>query len=315
MTALTSAAQSAASKPAASPTKVVWLNGQLVPAAQASVSVFDHGLLYGDGVFEGIRVYSGRIFKLASHLKRLYDSAKAIRLGIPMTLDALAQATRQTVAANQTDHGYIRLCVTRGVGTLGLNPFTCKQPVVFIISDAIALYPREHYERGLAVIIASTIRNHPAALSPRIKSMNYLNNILAKIEAIDAGCMEAVMLNAQGHVAECTGDNIFIVRRFASDGNRPVLITPPLHAGVLEGITMNTVVGLAHNLGIKVLHTDLTRHDLYTADEMFLTGTAAEIIPVTSVDKRPIGAGSPGPITRQLTEAFHQLVAHNAPED
>jgi branched-chain amino acid aminotransferase len=317
VTAPSSAVQSAAS--ATGGGKRVWIDGKLVPAAEAMVSVFDHGLLYGDGVFEGIRVYNGRIFKLASHLRRLYDSAKAIRLTMPMTLDALAQATRDTVAANATRDGYIRLCVTRGVGTLGLNPFTCKHPIVFIIADAITLYPREYYDNGLAVVTASTIRNHSAAVSPRIKSMNYLNNILAKIEAIDAGCMEAVMLNSQGFVAECTGDNIFIVRRFMSDGDQPVLITPPLHAGVLEGITMNTVIGLAHDAGIKVLHTDITKHDLYTADEMFLTGTAAEIIPVTSIDKRTIGpaelAGKPGPVTQQLTDAFHALVAKNAPED
>ncbi len=301
--------------PPGSGPKLVWLDGRLVPADQAVVSVFDHGLLYGDGVFEGIRVYNGRIFKLASHLRRLYDSAKAIRMDIPLSIDDMARATRQTVEANKTVNGYIRLCVTRGVGTLGLNPFTCKHPIVFIIADAIALYPREHYDNGLAVITASTMRNHPAALSPRIKSMNYLNNILAKIEAIDAGCMEAVMLNAQGFVAECTGDNIFIVRRFMSDGDQPILITPPLHAGVLEGITMNTVIGLAHDMDIKVLHTDITKHDLYTADEMFLTGTAAEIIPVTSIDKRSIGDGKPGRLTRKLTDAFHKLVAKDAPED
>ena len=326
MTAVTTAGQAAPPPPppapAAAPAKQVWVNGRLVPAAEATVSVFDHGLLYGDGVFEGIRVYSGRIFKLASHLRRLYDSAKAIRLDIPMSPDALAKATRDTVAANRTHDGYIRLCVTRGEGSLGLNPFTCKKPVVFIISDAIALYPREFYEQGLSIVTAATIRNHPAALSPRIKSLNYLNNILAKIEAIDAGCMEAVMLNAQGCVAECTADNIFVVRRSApalGGGEQPVLITPPLHAGVLEGITMNTVIGLARDLGITVLHADMTRHDLYTADEMFMTGTAAEIIPVTSIDKRTVGrdahAGQPGPVTRRLTAAFRQLVSENAPED
>lgn len=295
--------------------KLVWLDGRLVPAEQATVSVFDHGLLYGDGVFEGIRVYNGRIFKLASHLRRLADSAKAIRLELPQSLDDLAEATRQTVDANGCRDGYIRLCVTRGVGTLGLNPFTCHHAVTFIIVDAITLYPKEYYDDGLSIITASTLRNHPAALSPRIKSMNYLNNILAKIEAIDAGCMEAVMLNHQGYVAECTGDNLFIVRRFASDGDQPVLMTPPLHAGVLEGITMNTVIGLAHDAGLKVIHTDLTRHDLYTADELFLTGTAAEIVPVTRIDKRTIGDGRPGPVTRQLTAAFHKLVAQDAPED
>ncbi len=290
----------------------VWLNGKLVSTAEAAVSVFDHGLLYGDGVFEGIRIYGGRVFKLASHLHRLFNSAKAIRLTIPYSRDELAQATRDLVAANDRTDGYIRLCVTRGVGTLGLNPFFCDSPSVFIIADKITLYPAELYENGMAVIIASTIRNHPSALSPRIKSMNYLNNILAKIEALDAGVMEAVMLNHQGFVAECTGDNVFIVRH-VEDG--PRLVVPPLHAGLLEGITMRTVIDLAAETGIGAERADLTRYDLYTANEMFLTGTAAEVVPVTKIDGRVIGDGKPGQVTRQLIKAFRNLVADQAPED
>ncbi len=295
--------------------KQIWLNGKLVPPDQAVVSVFDHGLLYGDGVFEGIRCYNGRVFKLATHLRRLYDSAHAIRLQIPYTPDALTQAVHDTLKANQQDNGYIRLCVTRGAGTLGLNPLTCKQPSVFIIADAISLYAPDLYENGMAVITASTIRNHPAALSPRIKSMNYLNNIMAKVEALDAGLMEAVMLNHQGFVAECTGDNLFIVRSNSLDHPSPRLVTPPLHAGILEGVTMGVVIDLAARAGLPVGRTDLTKHDLYTAQEMFLTGTAAEIIPVTQIDGRTIGTGAPGPVTRKLTEAFHELVKNHAPED
>ena len=290
----------------------VWLNGDLVPAKQATVSVFDHGLLYGDGVFEGIRVYGGRIFKCETHLRRLFESAKAIRLTIGYSIEELTEAMRQTIQTNGTDVGYIRLCATRGIGTLGLNPLPCKDASVFVIADAITLYPQDMYDNGLAVITSSVVRNHPAALSPRIKSMNYLNNILAKLEALDAGLMEAVMLNHQGNVAECTGDNIFIVRSLEGT---PTLITPPLHAGILEGVTMNVVMGLARDRGIPVRRMDLTKDDLYAADEMFLTGTAAEAIPVTQVDGHQIGDGRPGPITRQLIQAFHQLVAENAPED
>ena len=290
----------------------VWLNGDLVPAEQATVSVFDHGLLYGDGVFEGIRVYGGRIFKCETHLRRLFESARAIRLTIGYSIEELTEAMRQTIQANGTDVGYIRLCATRGIGTLGLNPLPCKDASVFVIADAITLYPQEMYDNGLAVITSSVIRNHPAALSPRIKSMNYLNNILAKLEALDAGLMEAVMLNHQGNVAECTGDNIFIVRSWEGT---PTLITPPLHAGILEGVTMNVVIDLARDRGIPVRRMDLTKHDLYAVDEMFLTGTAAEVIPVTQVDDHQIGDGRPGSITRQLIQAFHQLVAENAPED
>lgn len=294
----------------------IWLNGKLVPPAEATVSVYDHGLLYGDGVFEGIRIYNGRVLKLLTHLRRLYDSARAIRLEIPYTIDELADAVRQTVAANSEavrQSGYIRLCVTRGVGTLGLNPFVCKQPNIFIIVDRITLYPAELYEKGLGLITAATLRNHPGALSPRIKSMNYLNNIMAKIEAIDAGLLEAVMLNHQGHVAECTGDNLFVVRHDPS-GGKPRIMSPPLHAGILEGVTMTLVIELAKAAGWTVERIDLTRYDLYTADEIFLTGTAAEVIPATKVDNRTIGTGVPGPVTQQLIAAFRALVA-DAPED
>jgi branched-chain amino acid aminotransferase len=292
--------------------KQVWLNGSLVPQSEAKISVFDHGLLYGDGVFEGIRVYNGRIFKLHTHMQRLFGSANAIRLAMPYSFDDLMAATRATVKANGIKNGYIRLCVTRGVGSLGLHPFTCDKAGVFIIADTITLYPQEMYDNGMAVITASTIRNHPAALSPRIKSMNYLNNILAKIEAIDAGVLEAVMLNHLGFVAECTGDNIFIVRTV---NGKKVLVTPPLHAGVLEGVTMTAVIELAKKAGIEVQRYDLTKYDLYTADEMFLTGTAAEVIPVTSFDKRPIGDHKVGPVTQQLRKLFHEMVATNCPED
>ena len=290
----------------------IWMNGKLVPSDQAKVSVYDHGLLYGDGVFEGIRSYDGRIFKLQTHLRRLFDSAKAIRLTVPYDLDRLADACHLVVDANQCRDGYVRLCVTRGMGTLGLNPFLCTKPNVFIIADSITLYPDALYRKGLNLITSSVIRNHPQCLSPRIKSMNYLNNILAKIEAIDANMLEAVMLNHQGYVAECTGDNIFIVCDHL-DG--PTLVTPPLHAGILEGVTMNAVIRLARDAGLRVQRMDLTRHDLYTAQEMFLTGTAAELIPVVQVDGRQIGDGKPGQVTRRLTAAFGDLVRHDAPED
>jgi branched-chain amino acid aminotransferase len=307
-----------ASRPAATAApapRQVWIDGKLAPAHEAVVNVYDHGLLYGDGVFEGIRTYGGKVFKLATHLRRLFDSARSIRLDIPYTPEQLAAAVRDTVAANDQKDGYIRLCVTRGVGSLGLNPFTCKRPTLFIIADAISLYPREVYEHGMAVVTAATMRTHPASLSPRIKSMNYLNNILAKIEAIDAGVLEAVMLNPQGYVAECTGDNIFIVRNDLPGFPGASLLTPPLHAGILEGVTRNVVMQIAVKQGIHVREADLTKHDLYTADELFLTGTAAEVVPVTKADGRKIGGGAVGPITRQLQQAFHHFATRNTPED
>ncbi|MCE9591460.1 MAG: branched-chain-amino-acid transaminase [Planctomycetes bacterium] len=297
----------------------MWLNGNLVPPQQATVSVYDHGLLYGDGCFEGIRIYGGRIFKCATHLRRLFDSAKAIRLTIPYTPAQLTQAIKETCKANARTDGYIRLCVTRGAGPLGLNPFTCEKPNVFIIVESLLLYPQEMYDNGMAVVTASTIRNHPAALSPRIKSLNYLNNILAKIEAIDAGVPEAIMLNHMGFVAECTADNLFLVKTRGGESmglsGMPRLLTPPLHAGALEGVTMNAVIDLAVKSGLTVERLDLTKHDLYTADEIFLTGTGAEVIAVTKVDGRTIGEGKPGPVTQKLIAAFRALVAKNAPED
>jgi len=291
----------------------IWFNGKLLPSQQACVSVYDHGLLYGDGVFEGIRFYNQRIFKLRTHLRRLFESAHSIRLNIPYNADQLVTACRETVEASGMADGYIRLGVTRGAGTLGLNPFVCNHPNVFIIADSITLYDKDLYKNGMEVVTSSVLRNHPAALSPRIKSMNYLNNILAKIEAIDAGVMEAIMLNHQGFVSECTGDNLFIVR-YGAD-NRPVLVTPPLHAGILDGVTRNVVIELAREAGLTVLETDLTRNDVYIAREVFLTGTAAEVIAVTRVDGRLIGDGSPGVVTCQLREAFCRLVTNETPED
>jgi branched-chain amino acid aminotransferase len=277
----------------------VWLNGKLVDREDAKISVFDHGLLYGDGVFEGIRSYSGRVFRLKEHIRRLFDSANGIRLAIPLAADELAKAVADTLQANGLKDAYIRVVVTRGVGTLGLDPNRCQSPAVFIITDRIELYPPELYENGLEIITAATMRNHPNAVNPRLKSLNYLNNILAKIEAIDAGTLEAVMLNHQGFVAECTGDNLFIVR----DG---VLFTPPIAAGILEGITRDEILAIAEDFGIKVREENLTRHDLYVADECFLTGTAAEVVPVVRIDKRTIGDGHPGPVTKRLAEEFHR---------
>jgi branched-chain amino acid aminotransferase len=278
----------------------VYISGKLVDKDQATVSVFDHGLLYGDGVFEGIRVYSGKVFLLGEHIDRLYESALAIRLEIPMTRTDLTAAVNSTVAANGLSDGYVRLVVTRGAGTLGLDPRKTANPQIIIIADTIALYPSETYQQGLKLITASTLRNHPQALSARIKSLNYLNNILAKIEGTDGGCVEALMLNHKGEVAECTGDNIFIV----SKGS---LKTPPVDAGILEGITRNAVIRLAREAKIPVSETTLLRHDIYIADECFLTGTAAEVVPVTSLDGRQIGTGKPGPITRDLLERFRKL--------
>ena len=279
----------------------IYINGKLYDKEDAKISVYDHGLLYGDGVFEGIRSYGGKVFRLDEHLDRLWDSAKAIWLEIPMHARPRwprPSTTRSTV--NGIEDGYIRLVVTRGVGTLGLDPNRCSDPQVIIIADHIALYPDELYEKGLEIVTVSTPRNHPAALSPRIKSLNYLNNILAKIEGMQAGCIEALMLNHKGEVAECTGDNIFLVRKGR-------LLTPPIDAGILEGITRDAVIELARDAGIEVREIPLTKHDVYIADECFLTGTAAEVIPVVKVDSRTIGDGKPGPITRDLMERFQKL--------
>ncbi len=283
------------------PATRVWINGKLYDKADAKVSVYDHGLLYGDGVFEGIRVYHGKVFRLKEHLERLYDSARSIALEIPMGREELAKAVEETVRVNERRDGYIRLVVTRGTGTLGLDPRKCDSQIIIIV-DGISLYPEELYENGLEIITAATIRSHPAALSPRVKSLNYLNNILAKIEAIRGGCLEALMLNHKGEVAECTGDNVFILKHGE-------LRTPPIDAGILEGVTRNAVIELAtKRAGLTVKEMVLTRHDVFTAEEFFLTGTAAEIIPVVKCDGRPIGTGKPGPVTKRLRELFKELV-------
>ncbi len=279
----------------------IYINGKYYSQADAKISVYDHGLLYGDGVFEGMRAYSGNVFRLHEHLQRLYESARAIMLAIPMSLEDLAQAVRQTLAHNQLSDAYIRLVVTRGAGSLGLDPAKTSDPQVIIIADHIVLYPKEMYEQGMAIITASTMRNHPAAMSARVKSLNYLNNIMAKIEGKLAGCSEALMLNHRGEVAECTGDNIFIVR----DGE---LLTPPIDAGILQGITRDAIIELAQHSQISVRQIALTRHDIYVADECFLTGSAAEVIPVIKLDDRLIGEGKVGPMTMQLSKAFHELV-------
>ncbi len=278
----------------------IFLDGQFVPQSEAKVSVFDHGLLYGDGVFEGIRLYNGKIFRLDQHLDRLFASARAIMLTVPMSKAELTDACREACRRNGLQNGYIRLVVTRGVGYLGLSPFKCKQPSVFIIAATIELYPEEVYRNGLKLITAATQRVNPAAISPSIKSLNYLNNILAKIEAIQAGTVEAIMLNSSGHVAECTGDNIFIVRRGR-------LETPPISAGALNGITRGVVFELAEKMKVPVTEANLTRYDLMTAEECFLTGTAAEIVPAVSIDGRVVGGGQPGTLTLKLTEAFRKL--------
>ena len=282
-------------------TPKIYINGKFFDKADAKISVFDHGLLYGDGIFEGLRIYDGRVFRLRQHLERLYDSAKAIKLEMPLTFEQMIDATRNAVEVNQKKDGYIRLVVTRGAGSLGLDPRKASNPQVIIIVDDIKLYPQEMYDNGLSIVTASTIRNHPNSLNPRIKSLNYLSSILAQIECIEAGCIEALMLNHKGEVAEGSADNIFIVKR-------GVVNTPPPVAGILEGITREAVMELATKAGISVLQTALTRFDVYGADECFLTGTAAELIPVVKVDGRAIGTGKPGPITKRLHERFHQLV-------
>ncbi|MFO0964294.1 MAG: branched-chain-amino-acid transaminase [Gemmataceae bacterium] len=278
----------------------IYINGKLYDKQDAKISVYDHGLLYGDGVFEGIRVYEGNIFRLKKHVDRLFDSAKAIHLEIPLSKGQMAEAIRSTVDANKKKNGYVRPIVTRGAGTLGLDPRKTSDPQVIVIVDDIALYPQELYDSGLDIITVATIRNHPAALNPRIKSLNYLNNIMAKIEGIQGGCLEALMLNHKGEIAECTGDNIFLIKN-------SVLMTPSIDAGVLEGITRDAVIELARKAGIEVREMALTRHDVFVADECFLTGTAAEVIPVVRCDSRVIGGGKPGPITKKLREAYQKL--------
>ena len=279
----------------------VYISGKLYDKTDAKISVFDHGLLYGDGAFEGIRSYSGRVFRLKAHVDRLYESAQAIHLQIPMSREEMARAIRETLAENKLSDAYIRVVITRGAGSLGLDPRKTTDPQVIIITNYISLYPEELYEHGLKIITAGTTRNHPNAVNPRIKSLNYLNNILGKIEATQAGCLEALMLNPQGEVAECTGDNIFVVQRGQ-------IHTPPIDAGILEGITRGAVIELAHAAGYAVIERTMHRLDVYKAEECFLTGTAAELIPVVECDGRVIGDGRPGPITRELRERFHVLV-------
>ena len=279
----------------------VYIDGQYYEKDQAKVSVFDHGLLYGDGVFEGIRAYSGRVFRLDQHIDRLYNSAKTIMLKIPVSPDEMKEIVKDGLKVNGLKDAYIRLIVTRGIGDLGLDPDKCGRPSIICITDSIALYPKELYEKGLKVVTVPTNRTAINALDPRVKSLNYLNNILAKIEAKMAGGIEAIMLNIDGSVAECTGDNIFIVK----DGR---LITPDVMSGILEGVTRAAVMDIARAEGIEVIATRMARYEVFTADECFLTGTGAEIIPVIEVDRRPIGDGKPGRITKRILEKFHELV-------
>lgn len=278
----------------------VYINGSLHPKSKATVSVFDHGLLYGDGAFEGIRSYAGLVFKLSEHLDRLYETAHTIMLNIPLTKQQMAQAVIKTLQVNQLRDAYIRLIVTRGPGDLGLDPRKCPAATIIIITDKIKLYPEKLYQDGMEIITVPTIRNLPEALNPQLKSLNYLNNIMAKIEAINAGCEEAIMLNSQGYIAECTGDNIFMVKK----GN---LSTPACHLGALKGITRGAILGLARQKGINCAESIITRHEIFNAEEVFLTGTAAEIIPVVKIDGRKIGDGKPGRVTLNLMKEFRKL--------
>ena len=278
----------------------IYIDGKYYDQKNAKISVFDHGLLYGDGIFEGIRAYNARVFKLTEHIDRLFYSAKAILLKMPISHGEIVRAVIETCRRNKIRDGYVRLLVTRGAGTLGLNPNRCKNPSLIIIADKIQLYPAELYERGMEIITVPTTRNLHSALNPAIKSLNYLNNILAKIEANNAGCEEAIMLNAEGFVSECTGDNIVIVKAGQ-------VLTPPLSAGALYGITRGVVIELAREEGLTVAEPNLTRYDLFNADECFLTGTGAELIPIVKIDGRVIGAGKPGPITRRLVDKYHAL--------
>jgi len=280
--------------------RTIYIDGEMLPESQAKISVFDHGLLYGDGIFEGIRFYNGRVFRLEQHIRRLYDCARAILIKLPLTPEEMTAATCATVKANGLRDGYIRLVVTRGVGPMGLNPFKCPKPSVIIIADAISLYPEEDYRTGLTMATVATRRPSHDILSPQVKSLNYLNNIMAKVEAIQAGAGEGLMLNDVGLVAECTGDNIFIVR----DG---VISTPPLTAGALDGITRGVVFEIAQELGIAIRERDFSRHDVFIADECFLTGTAAEVIAAVKLDQREIGTGKPGGITGKIIARFREL--------
>ena len=280
---------------------VVYLDGKYVDSTEAKVSVFDHGLLYGDGVFEGIRIYGGNVYRLDEHLERLEMSAKAIMLSVPLERAAMAEAVLETCRRNQLADGYIRLVITRGAGDLGLAPWLCEKPTLFIIASKISLYPPEYYENGLSIVTVPTRRIAPDALPPTVKSLNYLNNILAKIEARQAGALEAIMLNQQGYVAECTADNIFIIQK-------GTIITPAASAGALKGITRGSIFDIARELSIPIREADMTRYDVWCANECFLTGTGAEVIPVVKLDGRVIGTGKPGPITASVLKSFRRRV-------
>jgi branched-chain amino acid aminotransferase len=278
----------------------IYIDGVFYEESEAKISVFDHGLLYGDGVFEGIRFYHDRVFRLDEHINRLWDSAKAIALDMPISRSELVAATLETIRQNDLHDGYIRLLVTRGIGSLGLSPDSCRRPSIVIIAATISLYPESLYQKGLTMVTCATRRTAPAALSPRVKSLNYLNNVLAKIEAQHAGAAEGIMLNEQGYVAECTGDNVFVVKN-------GLLLTPPVNSGILEGVTRQVVFELARQNGFSIREQDLTRYDIFVADECFLTGTAAEVIPAVQLDRRAIGTGQPGPVTLKLVEDFRGL--------
>ncbi|MDC7219573.1 MAG: branched-chain-amino-acid transaminase [Spirochaetales bacterium] len=280
---------------------IININGEWCDKEEAKISVYDHGLLYGDGLFEGIRIYGGKIFKLEAHLERLSEGARAIMLTLPSSLEEIGALLEEGVRRYGQDEGYIRLVVTRGTGSLGISPDSCEKATLVMIIDEIQLYPREFYEEGIKVVTAASRRLTGDIFDPRIKSLNYLNNVLAKLEAKQAGCLEAVMLNREGYVCECTGDNIFVVKK-------GVLLTPPSHLGMLEGITRNTMIELARTGEIPFEEKVMTRFDLYTADECFLTGSGAEVIPVVSVDGRTIGTGRPGELTQKMRELFRKRI-------
>jgi len=278
----------------------VYVNGRWVPSEKATVSIFDHGLLYGDGVFEGIRAYNGLVFKLREHIDRLWESAHTLMLKLPLTKPQMEDIIVRTLRKNRLKNAYIRVIITRGAGDLGLDPRKCPRPGIIVITDKIRLYPESLYRKGLEIITVATARNVPEAVNPQIKSLNYLNNILAKIEAVTSGYEEALMMSSSGYVSECTGENVFIVK----DG---ALLTPPPYVGILKGITRQCVMELGRRMGLDVREEVFTRHDVYNAGEVFLTGTAAEIVPIVKVDNRTIGQGKPGPVTAELRSAFREM--------
>lgn len=285
----------------------IWLDGSLVNESEAKLSVFDHGILYGDGIFEGIRFYNGRVFRLEEHIERLFLSARAIMLKMPWSFEEVCQATLETIIANGLRDGYVRLVITRGKGGLGLSPYLCPTPSMFIIASKISLYPAEYYEKGLPLVTCAVRRTTPGSLSPQVKSLNYLNNVMAKAEAIAGGAMEGLMLNEQGYVAECTGDNIFIVKK-------GTVYTPPISDGALDGVTRQVIFDLCEAAGIPIFEKTMTRYDIYTCDECFLTGTAAEVIPVIDLDKRELSGGKPGEISKRLIVDFRELAGSTGTE-